>query len=156
MRCRMTLVTSNKRAFGRLASGVSRSDYDQHSQQTTSVSAASYDSMNSVTLPVKEGVSLLVFVPQKEIFVLAINDEIEAKSLLITYDRLEFCLSPVKYISMIVKEYITISRFVEGNDLCRPNSQCSYPIFILHKYKYFMCFTLLPNLSVLHARNKLN
>jgi hypothetical protein len=74
----MTFATSNKRAFGRLASGVSRSDYDQHSQQKTSVSAASYDDMNSVTLPVKEGSSLLVSVPQKQIFLFDINDEREA------------------------------------------------------------------------------
>jgi len=83
MPSRMTLVTSNKRAFGRLASGVSRSDYDQHSQQKPSVSAASYDDMNSVTLPVKEGFSLHVFVLWKEIFLRVINDEREAGELII-------------------------------------------------------------------------
>jgi hypothetical protein len=62
MQSRMTLVTSNKGAPARLASGVSRSDYDQHSRQTTSVSAALYDDMKSLMLPVKEGVSLRVFV----------------------------------------------------------------------------------------------
>jgi len=57
---------------------------------------------------------------------------------------------------MIVYEDVTTSRFVVGDDLCLPNCQCCHGIFILRKYKYFICFTLLSNLSILHSRNKQN
>jgi len=57
---------------------------------------------------------------------------------------------------MIVYKDITVLRFVVEDDLGGPNSQCLRGDFILHKYEYFVCFTLLSHLSILHARNKQN